>query len=132
MSEQQVTLLKSLYDAFGRGDIPTVLGAMDASIEWVNPQAPGYPFGGLHRGPQGVATGVFGQIPAHFAEYLVTPKDFVDAGDRILVLGDYRGKGKAHGTAFQADFIHVFTFRGDQWVGFQEYTNTGAIAAALT
>jgi uncharacterized protein len=131
MSQHHVTLLKSLYDAFGRGDIPTVLGAMDASIEWSNPEAPGYPLGGLHRGPQEIATGVFGQIPTYFAEYIVTPSEFVDAGDRIFVLGEYRGTGKAHGTRFQADFIHVITFRGEQWIRFQEYTNTGAIARAL-
>ena len=29
-----VSLLKSLYDAFGRGEIPTVLGAMSPDIHW--------------------------------------------------------------------------------------------------
>ena len=29
-----VTLLKGLYDAFGRGDMPTVLGAMNPGIQW--------------------------------------------------------------------------------------------------
>ena len=29
-----VRLLKSLYDGFGRGDIPTVLGAMSPDIKW--------------------------------------------------------------------------------------------------
>ncbi len=40
-----VTFLKSLYDAFGRGDIPTVLGAMSPDIHWHkaegNPCMPG-------------------------------------------------------------------------------------------
>jgi hypothetical protein len=29
-----VDLLRGLYDAFGRGDMETVLGSMDASISW--------------------------------------------------------------------------------------------------
>jgi hypothetical protein len=29
-----VRLLKNLCDAFGRGDIPTVLGAMSPDIKW--------------------------------------------------------------------------------------------------
>ena len=37
-----VTLLKNLYNAFGRGDIPTVLGAMSPGIKWH--QAEGNPY----------------------------------------------------------------------------------------
>ena len=29
-----VQMMRDLYDAFGRGDIPTVLAAMDPGIEW--------------------------------------------------------------------------------------------------
>ena len=29
-----VQMMRDLYEAFGRGDIPTVLGAMDPDIEW--------------------------------------------------------------------------------------------------
>ena len=46
----QVTRMKDLYEAFGRGDIPTVLAAMDEGIEWYeaegNPWSPGRPFVG--------------------------------------------------------------------------------------
>ena len=39
-----VRLLKNLYDAFGRGDIPSVLGAMSPDIKWYqaesNPTCP--------------------------------------------------------------------------------------------
>jgi hypothetical protein len=34
MSQENVGLVKSLYEAFGRGDVPTVLAAMDPKIEW--------------------------------------------------------------------------------------------------
>ena len=33
-SMDNVTLMKGFYDAFGRGDIPTVLGAMSPGIKW--------------------------------------------------------------------------------------------------
>jgi len=33
-SMDNVSLLKNLYDAFGRGDIPTVLGTMSPDIHW--------------------------------------------------------------------------------------------------
>lgn len=34
MSHENVQVIQGLYEAFGRGDVPTVLGRMDPSIEW--------------------------------------------------------------------------------------------------
>jgi ketosteroid isomerase-like protein len=131
MSKENVTLLQGLYEAFGRGDIPTVLAAMDPNIEWDEPQAPGYPAGGIHRGPQAVANGVFGTIPTYYQEFAAVPQEFIDAGDRVIVLGEFQGKGKASGTSFVAPFVHIATFRDSKWVRFQDYTDTGTIAAAI-
>src|SRR5215213_7698032 len=62
----QVTRMKDLYEAFGRGDIPAVLAAMDEGIEWFeaegNPWSPGRAF----IGPQQVVEGVFQRIGAEF------------------------------------------------------------------
>lgn len=132
MSQENVTLLQGLYEAFGRGDIPTVLAAMDPNIEWDEPQAPGYPSGGIHRGPQAVANGAFGTIPTYYEEFAVIPQEFVDAEDRVFVIGEFQGKGKASGTPFVAPFVHIHTFRNGKWIRFQNYTDTGTIAAAIT
>src|SRR5947209_6858015 len=131
MSQQNVTLAQSLYAAFGRGDIPTVLGAMDPNIEWDEPAAPGYPYGGVHRGPNGVAGEVFAQLPVLYEEFIVIPQEFIDAGDKVIALGEFRGRGKASGTTFQVGFAHVLTFRDGRWTRFQNYTDTGTMVAAL-
>jgi uncharacterized protein len=104
---------------------------MDPNIEWDEPQAPGYPAGGIHRGPQAVANEVFGTIPTYYEEFAAVPQEFIDAGDRVIVLGEHQGKGKASGTSLRAPFVHIATFRDGKWVRFQVYTNTGAIAAAI-
>jgi len=131
MSQENVTLTRNLYEAFGRGDIPTFLGAMDPDIEWHEPGGPGYPYPGVHRGIEGITSGVFAQVPAHYADFSLITRDFVDAGDRVIVLGEFNGKGKATGTPFQAPFVHIFTFREGKCVHYQNYTDTGTIAAAL-
>jgi uncharacterized protein len=131
MSQQNVSLVQSLYEAFGRGDIPAILGAMDPDIVWDIPQAPDYPLGGIHRGPQGIASEFFSVIPSYYQEFAAIPQQVVDDGDRVIVLGEYRGKGKASGTAFQVPVTHVYGFRDGKWIRFQEYTDTGTIAAAL-
>ena len=131
MSQQNVALAQSVYDAFARGDVPTVVGAMDPNIEWIEPEAPGFPFGGVRRGPQEVIDNVFALLQTYYQEIAFLPQEFVDDGDRVLILGESRGKAKASGTSFQVGFVHVLTFRDGRWTRFQHYTNTGVIAAAL-
>jgi ketosteroid isomerase-like protein len=131
MAQENVTLIQSMYEAFVRGDIPTVLGAMDPNIEWDQPEAPGYPSAGIHRVPQAVVNEVFGTIPTYYQEFAAVPQEFIDVGDRVIVIGAYQGKGKASGTPFVAPFVHIHTFRNGTVVRFQEYTDTGTIAAAI-
>ncbi len=53
MGEQSVDVVKGTYEAFGRGDVPAVLGGMADDVEWY--EADGMPYGGLHQGPEAVA-----------------------------------------------------------------------------
>src|SRR6266702_1420562 len=84
MSQQNVALAQSVYDAFARGDVPTVVGAMDPNIEWIEPEAPGFPFGGVRRGPQEVVDNVFALLQTYYQEIAFLPQEFVDDGDRVL------------------------------------------------
>ena len=34
MSQENMDIIRGLYDAFARGDIPAVLGSLDADVEW--------------------------------------------------------------------------------------------------
>jgi ketosteroid isomerase-like protein len=131
MSQQNVTLVQGLYAAFARGDIPAILEVMDPDIVWNVPKAPDYPLGGIYRGPQSIASEFFGVIPTYYLELAATADHIVDDGDQVIVLGEYRGRGKASGTAFQVPVITVYGFRDGKWVRFQEYADTGTIAAAL-
>ena len=71
MAEQNAGVVKGLYEAFGRGDVPAVLGGMTEDIEWN--EAEGMPQGGTYRGPGAVAENVFGEtldLPAVHVWYL--------------------------------------------------------------
>ena len=133
MSQENMILAQGIYENFARGDIPTVLAALAPNIEWDEPQASGLYDAGLHRGVQAVAEEIIAPVPTYYEEFAVVPDEFIDAGDRVFVLGEFRGKGKASGTPFVAPFVHIFTFRSD-WalvIRFQNYTDTGTIAAAI-
>ena len=124
MSKQDVELVKGVYDAFGRGDIPTVLAALDADVEWIEPGGGRAPSGTL-RGVDSVASEVFGPsvIPGHFDEFKVTPQDFIDARDAVVVTGRYTGRSKS-GTALDAPFCAVWQIRDGKLARYQNYTDS--------
>ncbi len=78
---------------------------------WNIPQAPDYPLGGIRRGPQSIASEFFSVIPTYYQELAAIAQHMVDDGDQVIVLGEYRGRGKASGTAFQVPVINVYGFR---------------------
>lgn len=133
MASENVATAQSVYDALGRGDIPGVLMRLDPNIEWDEPQAPGYPAAGIHRGQQAVANEVFGIIPTYYERFAAVPQEFVEAGDQVFVLGEFQGKAKATGTQFVAPFVHIFTFSSVSRLvsRLQDYTDTGTIVAAI-
>ena len=124
-----VKFLESLYDAFATGDVPAVLGAMDAQIEWH--QAEGHPYGGVYHGPQAIVENVFMKLMTEWDGYTVKPNEFLDAGDRVVVLGEYSGTYKATGKSMRVPFAHVWTISDGKITKFIQFTDTAKFCEAL-
>lgn len=127
-----VESLKRLYEAFGRGDVPAVLGAMDPGIEWR--EAEGHPYspsGEAFIGPDAVLTNVFMKIGADFDAFTVHPKEFHDAGKVVVVEGRYTGANKKTGRSLDAQVCHVWTIEGGRVVKFQQYVDTGQLQEVM-
>ncbi len=122
--------VKALYDAFGKGDVPAVLGAFDPQIQWREAENFLYADGNPYIGPQAVAEGVFQRIVSDVENFAVLPEHFVEGGDTVVVEGRYRGKMKATGTPVDAQFAHVWQLRDGKVVRFQQYTDTKQWAEA--
>jgi hypothetical protein len=70
-----LTLLKNLYNAFGRGDIPTVLGAMSPDIKWHQAESNPYrPSGEAWVGPDAVLNNLSMRIGAEWEASPSTPE----------------------------------------------------------
>ena len=54
-----VTILRGGYEAFAKGDVPTVLGLFDAKVEWNEAEHVTYWTGAPFQGSQAVVNGVF-------------------------------------------------------------------------
>lgn len=120
--------LATLYDAFGRGDLPTVLGSMHPEIHWREAESNPYdPAGKGWVGPDAVVNNLFAKLATEWDGFTVTPGNFHDAGDTVAVQGRYTGTYKATGKTMDAQFCHVWTFADGKISKFQQYTDTGQL-----
>ena len=122
MSEQNVELVKGVYEAFDRGDVPAVLGAFADDIEWF--EAEGMPYGGLHRGPGPVAEKVFGPITADVDGFALVREEFIASGGSVAAVVRYTGTGKATGKALDVPAVHVWDIGDGKLTRFRQFIDT--------
>ena len=109
MSDDNIAFVRSLYEAFGRGDVDAVLAGFDENIEWN--EAEGMPYGGQYHGPQAVAEQVFAPITNDFDGFSVTPDEILADGERVVSLVTYTGTAKESGKALEMQAAHAWTVR---------------------
>ena len=120
-------LLTELYEAFGRGDVPTVLGAMDSEIRWHEAEGNPYmPSGEAWVGPDAVLNNLFMKLGEDWDGFTVHPASFHDAGDVVVVEGRYTAQHNESGKPIDAQFCHVWSLKDGKITKFQQYTDTGA------
>jgi len=131
MSQGNVGLVKSLYEAFGRGDVPTVLAAMDPKIEWNEAENFPYADRNPYIGPGAVVEGVFARLGSEWDGFGLDVEEVLDAGDTVVARGRYKGAYKKTGVRIHAQFAHVWRLRGGKVVAFQQHVDTAQVAKAL-
>ena len=131
MADANVQVIRSMYEAFGRGDAAAVLGAFDSGIVWHEAENIAYADRNPYIGPEQVAEGVFGRITTEWDGFTVTPEQYIGAGEHVVATGRYRGTYKATGVPVDAQFVHVWTLRGGRAVAFQQYADTLQFARAV-
>jgi ketosteroid isomerase-like protein len=130
MSAENVALVRGIYENFAQGNIPQVLAALDPGIEWVESDEPFLPHRGTHKGPEAIASQVFGMVMTHFDEFAVIPQRIHDAGDQIIVEGRATGSTKT-GRKLDAPAAWVWTVHDGKAMRNVNYHDTNAWREAL-
>lgn len=114
MTQDSEAIVRAAYDAFGRGDIPAVLGLMDPDVVWIESDARAIPARGTHTEPDNVARNVFATVPQNWAEFTIVPENFFTDGPTVIVRGRVRAVAKDSGRSMNAPFVHVFTIADEK------------------
>ena len=129
MNEQQnLAVIRNMYDAFGRGDLEAILDELDPQVSWRTPGAPDLPTAGLRQGIPAVRD-FFGLLLNTFDIAEFRPTDFFAAGDKVVVLGTSREGPKGRGRLVDFRWVHVFTFRNGKIVEFEEPADVSELVA---
>lgn len=124
-----ITVVDNLYKAFAKGDIPAVLGAMDAKIVWNEAESNALADGNPYIGPDAVLNGVFVRLGGQH-EYFKLENVQLHGMDNNQVLATlrYDAKFKESGKAYNAQVAHLWTLKDGKIIGFQQYVDTKKLA----
>jgi ketosteroid isomerase-like protein len=122
--------LKDGYEAFGRGDLDAATANFAEDIRWENPEAPQVPNNGTTEGKDNVKQ-LFAELGNYWESFTITPDEFIESGDTVVVLSHSESKGKDTGTEVKLPWVHIWRFSGGKVTEVQALTDTALAAGAL-
>ena len=131
MSAENVAVIRSLYDAFERGNIPQALSVMSPDIVWNEAENFPYADGNPYVGPEAVLNGVFARCATEWDGFGVVMETLLDAGDHVVASGRYRGTWPATGRAMTPQVVHIWRMAQGKAVAFQQHIDTLGVARAM-
>jgi uncharacterized protein len=121
-------ILKQAYQAFAEGNIAQVTANWAPDMVWA--ECTGFPYSnedGIYTGAQDVIEGIFAKIPEYYDGFNIEVTDFVDGGDKIVMVGYYKGIWKATGKNFKANATHTWTFKNGKITNFFQAVDSAEI-----
>jgi len=128
MSQENVEIVRQLFDIWGRGDWAGGRELFDDSCEVVFsasafPDADAY---GVGR----EALRAWFDFAEAFEEFAFEVNKIVDAGERVVVFSSIRGRGRASGVEVDAKVGNVFTLRDGKVIRYAMTNRREALEAA--
>ncbi len=109
MSQENVEIVQSAFDAWDRGDRDAILAVCDEDIVVIQAaELPGVP--ALQNGHAGVLE-AFALWPGYWDGYWIEIVRARDLGEQVLVTTDQGGRSKETGIEVTAQFTFLFTLR---------------------
>ena len=131
MSNDNQSVVQRAYDYFAKGDLNGLLDMLTDDVRWstVGPAVVS-PFFGERTGRDGAAE-YFRSLSEIVEITRISPNRFLTDGDTVVVLGHSDGVSRRVGEPTRAQWVHVFTVRGDQISSYQEFADNTVILDAL-
>ena len=130
MSQENVEAFKRAVAAYNRRDIDAFVEEFDPDVEWHSLAQ--VMFGGdesVHRGHRGLREGVR-EMDEVLVGLQVECLEIRDLGERIVVIGRVRGRGRASGAETESPLNWVVEFKGGRVTQMRDYLDPGGALEA--
>jgi len=118
MSQENLEIVRTGYDAFNRGDIEAILAALDPAIEWW--PASDEPITAPYRGHDGYRS-LVGEIREYVPDIQAEIEECFAAGDQVVTCLRFWGRGRDSGAPVEVRETNVARFRDGKIVEVREY-----------
>ena len=122
--------LREGYEAFNGGDLDAATANFADDIRWENPEAPQLPNSGVIKGKDEIKK-VFSELGDYWESFTITPDEFHESDDTVIVLSHSESKGRSSGKEVKLPWVHIWRFSGSKITEVQALTDTALAADAL-
>ena len=131
IEDENIALVKQLYYAFKRKDMPAILNMSADNATMYGPASGGVlPWGGTFHGKEGVAQ-FFKSLGQSLEPQQFDLHEYIAQGDKVVVTGYQKGRAKPTGKPYEIEFIHVWKIDGKQFKEFRVFNDTASLVEAL-
>ncbi|MGI9019745.1 MAG: nuclear transport factor 2 family protein [Solirubrobacterales bacterium] len=106
MSQENVAIVKEFHSLFEAGNREAWRNHFHPDVVW-DASASDLPMAGVYNGHEGIER-FFTEWLGIWDDYEVEHREFVDAGDSVVVVFLQRGRGKLSGAAAEREFFGVY------------------------
>jgi ketosteroid isomerase-like protein len=126
MSEQNVEVIRAIYEDWRAGGM--ALDRFDPEITMVESETmPGVPAAvGIEAVRRYIES-----FPTYWAEILIEPEEFIDAGERVVVMGRLIGRGRRSGVQVERLWAYVWTLREQRALRMEAYADRAEALRAV-
>jgi ketosteroid isomerase-like protein len=108
MSEENVRVVRSFYDAWARDELPGPIELMDREIEYVNPAGAVEP--GTRRGVAAFSRAIE-RVFEGWETWEAEPEELSGVGNQVAVTVRYRARGRGSGVEVEGRESALWTLR---------------------
>lgn len=130
-ANDNIKTIQAVYEAFGRGDVGTILEHVTDDVDWGSEAAStSAPWYGIRHGKDAV-TGFFTSLGSTMEVTKFEPVSFAANDTDVFTLVHYAATSRATGRTIAMNLLHCFRFRDGKIAYYRGTEDTEQTASAL-